>query len=66
VLASCRSLVSAAASVIVVVENSPLVKREWLYTAITRAHETIVLIASLSDLEKAVARRSRRVTGFRL
>lgn len=61
-----RAQGSAAASVIVVVENSPLVTREWLYTAITRARETVVLIATPLVLEKAVARRSRRVTGFRL
>ena len=61
-----RAQGSAAASVIVMVENSTLVTREWLYTAITRARETVVLIATPEDLVKAVARRSRRVTGFKL
>lgn len=61
-----RAQGSAAASVIVMVENSPLVTREWLYTAITRARETVILIATPEDLTRAVARRSTRMTGFRL
>lgn len=61
-----RSQGSAAANVVVLAENSPLVTREWLYTAITRARENVVLIATPELLQKAVARRSRRVTGFRL
>ena len=61
-----RAQGSAAANVIVIVENSTLVTREWLYTAITRARENVVLVATPDTLQKAVARRSRRVTGFRL
>ena len=61
-----RAQGSAAANVIVVVENSPLVTREWLYTAMTRAKETVVLVCDEAELSRAVARRSRRVTGFRL
>ena len=61
-----RAQGSAAAGVIVMVENSPLVTREWLYTAITRARETVVLVATREDLQKAVGRRSRRLTGFKL
>lgn len=61
-----RAQGSAAAGVIVMVENTPLVTREWLYTAITRARETVVLIATREDLQRAVARRSRRLTGFKL
>ena len=61
-----RAQGSAAANVIVVVENSQLVTREWLYTAITRARETVVLIATAEHLDKALARRSHRLTGFKL
>jgi exodeoxyribonuclease V alpha subunit len=48
------------------VEDSPLVTREWLYTAITRAKETVILVATPKDVQAAVSRRSRRLTGFRL
>lgn len=61
-----RAQGSAAAAVIVMVEDSPLVTREWLYTAITRAKETVILVANPKDLSGAVARRSSRMTGFRL
>ena len=61
-----RAQGSAAAAVIVMVEDSPLVTREWLYTAITRARETVILIAKPEVLLTAVARRSTRMTGFRL
>jgi exodeoxyribonuclease V alpha subunit len=50
---------------LVVLEDTPLVTREWLYTAITRARERVVIIGSKSDLEKAVERRTKRTTGFR-
>jgi exodeoxyribonuclease V alpha subunit len=61
-----RAQGSAAAAVIVMVEDSPLVTREWLYTAITRAKQTVILVTTPRDLRAAVSRRSSRMTGFRL
>ena len=60
-----RAQGSAARTVLVVLEDTPLVTREWLYTAITRARERVVIIGSKSDLEKSVERRTKRTTGFR-
>ena len=60
-----RAQGSAAGTVLVILEDSPLVTREWLYTAITRARARVVIIGSKADLEKAVERRTRRTTGFR-
>ncbi len=55
---------SSAKTVIVVVEDSRLVTREWLYTAITRARESVILIAKPGAIEAAIERRTERVTGF--
>lgn len=55
---------SSAKTVIVVVEDSRLVTREWLYTAITRARETVILVAPPGAIEAAIVRRTMRVTGF--
>lgn len=55
---------SAATHVIVVVEPSPLVTREWLYTAITRARRSVLLIGTPKEIQEAVERREKRVTGF--
>ena len=60
-----RAQGSAARTVLVILENTPLVTREWLYTAITRARERVVIIGDKADLEKAVERRAKRTTGFR-
>jgi len=60
-----RAQGSAAVTVLVILEDAPLVTREWLYTAITRARERVVILGSKADLEKAVERRTRRTTGFR-
>jgi exodeoxyribonuclease V alpha subunit len=57
---------SSSQAVIVVVEDSALVTREWLYTAITRSRELVVLVGDSLTLEKAVSRRTLRTTGFRL
>ncbi len=61
-----RAQGSAAKYVIVYVEDSPLVTREWLYTAVTRTRDTVILVGSPNAMQKAVARRSDRVTGFAL
>ena len=57
---------SSSPAVIVVVENSGLVTREWLYTALTRARELVLLIGDDDAVAKAVARRTIRTTGFSL
>lgn len=57
---------SAARYVIVAVEKSRITTREWLYTAITRARSNVVLVGAPEDIAAAVARREKRVTGFRL
>ncbi|WP_370663749.1 hypothetical protein [Massilia brevitalea] len=48
------------------VENSVLVTREWLYTALTRARELVLLIGDDEAVAKSVARRTIRTTGFSL
>lgn len=56
---------SSSDAVIVLVENSNLVTREWLYTAITRSKHLVLLIgASPQSIEKAVSRRTTRTTGI--
>lgn len=59
-----RAQGSAARYVIVMVEDSPIVTREWLYTAVTRTRETVILVGSEAAIQNALARRSERVTGF--
>ena len=55
---------SSAKSVLIAVENSRLVTREWLYTAVTRGRELVILAGTEDALQLAVERRSERVTGF--
>lgn len=57
---------SSAHAVVVVVEDSPLVTREWLYTALTRGKHLVLLICDNEALVRAVQRRTARTTGFRL
>lgn len=55
---------SSAQVAIVVVEDCALVTREWLYTAITRSRELVLLVGDSVALERAIARRTLRTTGF--
>ncbi len=57
---------SSAHAVIVMVEDTPLVTREWLYTAITRGKALVLLVAGGESLKNAVKRRTVRTTGFAL
>lgn len=58
---------SSAESVMVVVEDCSLVTREWLYTAVTRAKQLVLLVVSNQDhLKSAVGRRTIRITGMRI
>jgi exodeoxyribonuclease V alpha subunit len=44
--------------------DSPLLTRELLYTAITRAERRVHLIGSLASLQQAVQNRARRASGL--
>lgn len=61
-----RAQGSAARAVIIVVENSRLVTREWIYTAVTRSRDLVILVGSIDDLSKGIQRRTHRTTAFRL
>lgn len=45
--------------------DSRLLTRELLYTAITRARESITLVGSHEAIRAAVTRRTQRATGLR-
>ncbi|MBU2855528.1 exodeoxyribonuclease V subunit alpha [Acidithiobacillus ferrooxidans] len=45
-------------------EDSPVLSRELLYTAITRARECFTLIAPRERLENAIQRQTRRMSGL--
>lgn len=56
---------SSADTVIIIVENSPLVSREWLYTAFTRARRLVLLVEEEpSVIEQAIRRRTMRTSGM--
>ena len=44
--------------------DSPLVRRELLYTAVTRASRRLLIVASAASVERAVETPTRRVTGL--
>lgn len=55
---------SSSEIVLVAVENSALVTREWLYTAITRGKELVLLAGTRESISRAVAHQTERVTGM--
>ncbi|CAM8635811.1 RecD ATP-dependent exoDNAse (exonuclease V), alpha subunit - helicase superfamily I member [Comamonadaceae bacterium] len=61
-----RAQGSSSHAVVIVVEESRLVTREWIYTAITRSRELVILIGDVHALTMGIERRTRRTTGFRL
>lgn len=61
-----KSQGSASPAVIVVLEDAPMITREWLYTAITRARRHVLIVGDRYTLEKVIDRRSSRETGFSL
>ena len=61
-----RAQGSSARNVVVVLEDCALSTREWLYTAITRARELVILVGDEALLGSTVSRRTQRVTGFRM
>lgn len=59
-----KSQGSASNAVIVALEDAPMITREWLYTAITRARQHVLIVGEPNDLPKIIERRSSRQTGF--
>ena len=59
-----KSQGSASPAVIVALEDAPMVTREWLYTAITRARQHVLIVGERHALKKVIERRSFRRTGF--
>lgn len=56
---------SEAPHVVVALEGKHLLTREWLYTAITRATHSVILVGSRDSLKHAVKTPTQRLTGFR-
>lgn len=54
-----------AVSILLPDEDSRLLTRELLYTAITRAQESVTLVGSEAAIRAAVTRRTQRATGLR-
>jgi exodeoxyribonuclease V alpha subunit len=46
-------------------EDSPLLTRELLYTAVTRARESVTVIGTPEAVRAAVERRVQRASGLR-
>ncbi len=61
-----RAQGSSSQAVVVLVEPSRLVTREWVYTAITRSRELVILVGDAEALSAALTRRTTRTTGFSL
>ena len=61
-----RAQGSSSQAVVIVVEASRLVTREWIYTAITRSRELVILVGDSDSFTKSLARRTTRTTGFSL
>ena len=54
-----------AVSVVLPPEDSPLLTRELLYTAVTRASRRVDLIGPEASVRRAIAQRARRASGLR-
>jgi exodeoxyribonuclease V alpha subunit len=61
-----RAQGSASQAVVIVVEESRLITREWIYTAVTRSRELVILVGDVESLTKGIERRTTRTTGFTL
>jgi exodeoxyribonuclease V alpha subunit len=61
-----RAQGSASQAVVIVVEESRLITREWIYTAVTRSRELVILVGDVESLTKGIERRATRTTGFNL
>ena len=56
----------ASTAVVVVLEDASMITREWLYTAITRARQHVLIVGDRFTLKKVIDRRSTRKTGSSL
>ena len=61
-----RAQGSSSQVVVIVVESSRLVTREWIYTAVTRARDLVLLVGDVEDLNRGIGYPMRRTTGFSL
>ena len=52
-------------AVILPIDDSPVLSRELLYTAVTRARESVTLHGSRAIIERTIARRIERASGLR-
>ena len=52
-------------AVILPIDDSPVLSRELLYTAVTRARESVTLHGSRAIIEQTIARRIERASGLR-
>ena len=60
-----RSQGSESRHVIVALDKTEKMTREWLYTAITRATEQVILIGPAKQIEASIKKRSVRTTYFK-
>lgn len=61
-----RAQGGSSRTVVILLEASRLVTREWIYTAITRSRELVILVGDVEALTKGIERRTTRTTGFSL
>lgn len=64
---TCHKAQGSSAATVVVDANDSMVTREWLYTAVTRGRELVLLLNGSGDrLARAITRRSQRTSAFSL
>lgn len=59
-----RAQGSESRYVIIALDGNQILTREWLYTAITRATEQVIVVGPMAQIETAVGRRASRTTCF--
>lgn len=60
-----RAQGSEAKRVVILLDAPTFITREWLYTAITRGVEQVVLVGPKTTIAEGIGRREERSTGFR-
>lgn len=64
---TCHKAQGSSASTVVVDVNDSMITREWLYTAVTRGRELVLLMNANGEcLTRAIAQRSQRTSAFTL
>ena len=61
-----RSQGSEVSRVVIALDGSGVLSRQWLYTVLTRAVDQAVLVGPVDVLRNAVGRLEQRITGFGL